>query len=114
MYSTLARRPLDSRSPRSPRQRASGPAHPLLARGDAALAARSREPHPRYPPSAMDAEPDVRTPAQRGASRLVRLVAGDRPEGNYVLTRFVVLRVFGLVCVAAFATAVTQLVPLVG
>ncbi|MBZ5711474.1 lipase maturation factor family protein [Nannocystis pusilla] len=62
----------------------------------------------------MEPEPDLRTPTQRGVSRLYRLVAGDRPEGNYVLTRFVVLRVFGLVCVAAFATAVTQLVPLVG
>ncbi|MDC0718793.1 lipase maturation factor family protein [Nannocystis bainbridge] len=62
-------------------------------------------------------EPDPReleTPGQRLVSRLRRLVSGPRSEGNYVLTRFVVLRLLGLVFVAAFATAVTQLVPLVG
>lgn len=62
-------------------------------------------------------EPDPRelqTPGQRVLSRLHRVFVGERREGNYVLTRFVVLRVLGLVFVAAFATAVTQLVPLVG
>lgn len=60
----------------------------------------------------MQPEPE---PSDRPAlARLRRLLTGDRPEGNYVLTRFVLLRVLGLVFVAAFATAVTQLVPLVG
>ncbi|MCY0994165.1 hypothetical protein OV203_43955 [Nannocystis sp. ILAH1] len=62
-------------------------------------------------------EPDPRelqTPGQRVVSRLHRIFVGERPAGNYVLTRFVVLRVLGLVFVAAFASAVTQLVPLVG
>lgn len=65
----------------------------------------------------MTVEPDLRefqSPLQRGLLRTYRLLAGDTPEGGYVLTRFVLLRVLGLVFVAAFASAVTQLLPLVG
>jgi hypothetical protein len=70
---------------------------------------------PRYLARVADLDArEFQSPLQRGLLRAWRLLAGDTAEGGYVLTRFVVLRVLGLVFVAAFASALTQLVPLVG
>lgn len=55
-------------------------------------------------------QPSVRT----WLERLYRGLSGPGPAPSYVLMRFVLLRVLGLVCVAACLSAVLQLVPLVG
>lgn len=62
-----------------------------------------------------DLDPQAYHPTARvWLDRLWRGLAGPGPAPTYVLTRFLILRVLGLVCLAAFLSAVFQLVPLVG
>ncbi|HEY0133500.1 MAG TPA: hypothetical protein VGB85_05455, partial [Nannocystis sp.] len=60
---------------------------------------------------------DARAFEPAGARWLARIhaaLAGPGPAPTYLLTRFVLLRVLGLVYLAAFLSALLQLVPLVG
>ena len=54
------------------------------------------------------------SPTRRWLEQLWRGLTGPGPQPTYVLTRFVLLRMLGVVCVAAGLSAVFQLVPLVG
>src|SRR5688572_2204196 len=54
------------------------------------------------------------SPLRTWLARLYAGLQGPVREPTYVLTRFVLLRVLGLVCLAACLSAVFQLAPLVG
>lgn len=61
-----------------------------------------------------DALARSRPPARRALERLWRALAGPPGPISYRLTRSAILRLLGVVYVAAFAGAVLQVLPLIG